>query len=307
MNESRKNNPVGYILLLILAALIWGFSFVAQRVGMQYMPPFWFSGIRFLMGAFVIVPFITKDLLERMQGMAYRKTFIKGSLSAGLLLFLGANLQQMGIRYTSAGHAGFITGLYVVFVPLVGIFFGYKINLRILISVLFGMTGMYFLSVSGGFTIAQGDLYVLAGAFAWTGHVLVLAKFAPLVDPVHLAFAQFFICGILSLVTALSLEPIAWSMVSNAGIPLLYGGLLSVAAGFTLQVIGQKKVQPALASLILNLESVVAAFGGWLILNEVITPRMAFGAVLMLIGMMTAQSYAKLNWKSALRKKISVS
>jgi len=284
----NKVNFSVYHLLLFLAALIWGFSFVAQKLGMQYIQPFWYNGIRFMLGSFVLLPFFFKSF-KLFKISEYRKVFFKGGLIAGLFLFAGANLQQIGIQYTTAGNAGLITGLYVILVPVAGIMLGYKTKLMTWIGVILGLVGMYFLSVKDGFYISKGDLYVLASAVIWTGHVLTVAVFSPKVNPLQLAYAQFFICGILSLLIAVFTEPISFQMLYLAKYPILYGGLLSVAAGFTLQVIGQEKVQPAMATIILNMESVVAVFGGWLILNEDITIRMLIGATLMFVGVMAAK------------------
>ncbi len=284
----NKSSFSVYHFLLFLAAIIWGFSFVAQRIGMQYIHPFWYNGIRFMLGSIVLLPFFFKSI-NLFKIKEYRKVFFKGGLLVGSFLFAGANLQQVGIQYTTAGNAGLITGLYVVLVPIAGIMLGYKTNLMTWLGVLLGIGGMYLLSVKEGFYISKGDLFVLASAVIWTGHVLTVAVFSPKVNPIQLAFAQFFICGILSLIVAVFTEPISMQMIYLAKFPILYGGILSVAGGFTLQVIGQEKVQPSMATLILNMESVVATFGGWLILNEEITVRMLIGAALMFVGMMAAQ------------------
>jgi drug/metabolite transporter (DMT)-like permease len=279
-------------LLLLLAAVIWGFAFVAQRVGMEYMGPFTFNALRFTLGSLVILPMV---ILRRGRQQVYpdtknskRKLFI-GLVITGLILFLGAALQQSGIQYTTAGKAGFITGLYVVFVPVAGIFFGHKTKIFLWIGMILTAAGLYFLSINSSFRMAPGDFLVFLCAVTFTGHVLMIAWLTPKMDSFFLAIIQFSIAAVLNIICAISFETIDWVMIMKAAIPVLYGGILSIGIAFTLQVIAQKNAHPAYASIILSFESVFAAIGGWLILSEFLSPRSLFGCGLMLAGMIVVQ------------------
>jgi drug/metabolite transporter (DMT)-like permease len=280
-------------LLLLLAAVIWGFAFVAQRLGMENVGPFVFNACRFLLGAIILIPLA---ILQKPATFSkiYMQQSIKGGVIAGILLFGGATFQQMGIVYTTAGNAGFITGIYVVLVPLFGIIFLHKTALNMWIGAILAVAGMYFLSVSSSFHVNKGDIMVLIGAFVWAFHVLFVGKYAPMANVIFIAIIQFFICGILSLLFALFTEPIVISGIMAAGIPILYGGIFSVGVAFTLQVVVQKNAHPSLTAIILSTEALFAALGGWLILDEKLTSRAMFGCGLMLCGMIIAQ----LNFKS---------
>jgi drug/metabolite transporter (DMT)-like permease len=280
----------GSDLLLLLTAIIWGFAFVAQRAGMEFTGPFTFNACRFLLGALILIPLVIKQKPKSFTKF-YLHQSIKGGIVAGILLFCGASLQQIGIIYTTAGNAGFITGFYVVLVPLFGIFFRHKTTINVWVGAILALVGMYYLSVTNinGFVISKGDLLVFSGAFVWAFHVLVIGKYAPIANVIIIAVIQFFVCGLLSLVFAAYAEPFAIEGIIDAGIPILYGGILSVALAFTLQVVVQKHAHPSLAAIILSSEALFAALGGWLILNESLTTRGFFGCLLMLIGMIAAQ------------------
>jgi drug/metabolite transporter (DMT)-like permease len=281
-------------LLLLLAALIWGFAFTAQRVGMEYMGPFLFNGIRFGLGAIVLGAFISirknreieihPDYLHRQK-----RTLTQGGIIAGLLVFTGASLQQTGMIYTTAGNAGFITGLYVVFVPILGLFIRQRPSITVWIGAVLAAFGMYFLSVTGNFQISKGDLFVLGCAFVWAFHVLYIGHVSPRVDALKLALIQYVVCSALSLFIAVFFEKIVWQAILGAAIPILYSGLFSVGIGYTLQIVGQKRAPPAHAAIILSSEAVFAAFGGWLILQEVLPTLALMGCALMLAGMVLAQ------------------
>ena len=281
-------------LILLLAALIWGFAFVAQRVGMDYVGPFTFNGVRFTLGVLVLIPFlfIRREPSIHTKIIPEKKTMLlAGSLITGLLLFAGASLQQMGLQTTTAGKAGFLTGLYVVFVPLIGIFFHHKSGIFVWLGVILSVVGLYFLSITSNFSVDHGDLLVLACALVYSCHVLMISWLSPKMDSYKLAAIQFAICGILSLVFAFFTETFMVSNILEAWLPIAYGGILSVGGAYTLQVIAQKKAHPAHASIILSLEAVFAAFGGWLILNEHLTSRSFFGCFLMLAGMIIVQLF----------------
>jgi drug/metabolite transporter (DMT)-like permease len=285
-------------LILLLAAVIWGFAFVAQRIGMDYVGPFTYNGVRFTLGAVILLPFLflsaskNEPLIKISHPSDRRKIFI-GSLMTGLFLFGGVGLQQLGLQQTTAGKAGFITGLYVVFVPIVGLLFGQRSHISIWIGAVLSLAGLYLLSMTGGFTIAPGDKLILYCAFIFTFHVLFIAWLSPLMNSFLLAVIQFSICALLNLVIAFAIEPVNLASIMQAWMPIAYGGILSVGVAYTLQVIAQKTAHPAYASIILSLEAVFAVVGGWLILHEQLTTRMLTGCALMLVGMIVVQVKAK--------------
>ena len=289
-----KTSIVKSEFLLLLAALIWGFAFTAQRVGMEYMGPFLFNGIRFGLGALVLGAFIltrkNREIDVHPEFLHNQKrTLARGGIIAGLMVFAGATLQQTGMIHTTAGNGGFITGLYVVFVPILGLFIRHRPSIFVWIGVLLAAAGMYFLSVTDDFHISKGDLYVLGCAFVWAFHVLYIGYVSPRVDALKLALMQYIITSILSLAIAVLFEKIVWQAIVDAMVPLLYGGIFSVGIAYTLQIVGQKKAPPAHAAIILSSEAVFAAFGGWLILHEVLSSRALLGCALMLAGMVLAQ------------------
>jgi drug/metabolite transporter (DMT)-like permease len=290
-------------VLLLITAIIWGFAFVAQRVGMAYVGPFTFNGIRFAIGSFSLLPLVllsrgqrtTSDNILPSAGL---KTTLLGGGALGLVLFAGASLQQIGLVYTTAGKAGFITGLYVIIVPILGLFWRQQPKIGTWIGAFLAAIGLYFLSVTEQFTIDPGDLLVLFGAFFWAAHVLIIGWLSPRINPIKLAFSQYLTCSILSLITATIVEDIRMPSIFQAAIPILYGGLLSVGVAYTLQVIAQRDAHPAHAAILLSMEAVFAAVGGWLILGEVISARGLFGCGLMLAGMLLSQLWGLVGKKS---------
>jgi drug/metabolite transporter (DMT)-like permease len=285
-------------LLLLLVACVWGFGFVAQRAGMEYLGPYTFNGIRFLLGAVCLFPLtlLKKNSHEegRGQGMKLIPP-LQAGLLAGMFLFAGATLQQLGLQYTTAGKAGFITGLYVVLVPVIGLFFGQRTHLGTWLGGFLAVTGLYFLSIEGDWGISYGDLLEVAGAFFWACHVLLLSYLSPRTNSLKLAMFQFFLCGAMSLVVGFVLENIHVVHIIQAWVPLFYGGVISVATGYTLQVVVQKKAHPAHAAILLSLESAFAALGGWLLLAETLSLRAFLGCVLMLMGMIASQLWPSEN------------
>ncbi|HHD63074.1 MAG TPA: DMT family transporter [Desulfobulbaceae bacterium] len=278
-------------LLLLLTALIWGFGFVAQRAGMEYIGPYTFNGIRFLLGGFCLLPLALRSDRSVSPEIPATIAPLKAGFYAGLVLFCGASLQQVGLLYTSAGKAGFITGLYVIFVPIFGLFFGKQTGAGTWGGAFLATAGMYFLSVKADFSIGTGDMLVLIGAVFWALHVLLLSYLAPRTHPVRLAMVQFLFCGLLSLIIAMIAEVITLKTIVAAAIPILYGGICSVGIGYTLQVVAQRRAHPAHASILLSLEAVFAAIGGWWLLGEVLSVRGLFGCGLMLGGMLFSQLY----------------
>lgn len=282
--------------LLMLTAIIWGAAFVAQRVGMDHVGPFTFNGVRFMLGALALQPLIWK--MERTREREGHGSGVDGAklvkcgLLAGLALFAGAALQQVGMVYTTAGKAGFITGLYVVMVPLFGLFLGHRAGLGTWTGVAAAAVGLYLLSVNEDFSIAFGDVLEIIGAVFWAGHVLLIGRLSPgmdAVDAVKLAAAQFVTCSLLSLGVAVFFEPITSAGLAGATIPILYGGLMSVGVAYTLQVVAQRDADPAHAAIILSLEAVFAAVAGYFVLDEVLSMRAMLGCGLMLGGMLVSQ------------------
>lgn len=285
-----KQGTIKADCLLLATAMIWGFAFVAQRVGMDYVGPFTFNAVRFALGSLSLIPLIL--LLKKRQAEPQGRaniSFLKGGLLAGVALFAGASLQQAGLVYTTAGNAGFITGLYVVIVPILGLFWRQRPHAGTWIGAVLAAVGLYFLSVTDTFTISFGDLLILIGAFFWAGHVLLIGWLAPQTDSLKLASAQFAICSLLSFIMAFIIEVITFEAIWQAAVPILYGGLGSVGIAYTLQVIAQRDAHPAHSAIILSLEGVFAAIGGWLLLNEILSGRGLFGCALMLAGMIFSE------------------
>ncbi len=286
MNTARRKAN----LVLLLAAAIWGFAFVAQRVGMRHVGPLAFNGIRFGLGAAALVPFLAwQNRRHPMDRRPFSRAVLRGGVVAGLLIFGGATLQQYGVVYTTAGKAGFITGLYVLFVPLFGLFLGQRTGILVWTGAVLAAIGLYLLSATSWTSIDLGDGLVLLGALFWAGHVLLVGHLAKSLPVVPLAVTQFLACSLLSLAGALVFEPVTWPAVKSAAVPILYAGLMSVGVAYTLQVIGQKQAKPAHAAIILSMESVFAALGGWFILNESLSWRGLAGCALMLAGIILAQ------------------
>lgn len=280
-------------LLLLLTALIWGFAFVAQRVGMEYVGPFTFNAVRFALGGLTLLPVA---LFLRRKGWGQsgptRALWWAGPL-VGLVLFGGASLQQAGIVSTTAGNAGFITGLYVILVPLTGLLWGQRAGAGAWVGALLAVVGLYLLSVTSAFAIQRGDLLVLLGALFWTAHVQLIGWLTQRVDALLLSVVQFLVCAVLSLTTALFTESITAQGLVSAVPTILYGGLLSVGVAYTLQVVAQRTAKPPHAAILLSLESAFAALGGWLLLSEQLTPRALLGCGLMLAGMLLSQLLPK--------------
>lgn len=283
--------------LLLTASIIWGFAFVAQRAGMQFIGPFLFNGIRFALGSLVLVPLL---LVRNAPGKIMSKPMLVSGIIAGTAIFMGVSFQQVGIVYTTAGKAGFITGLYVIIVPIFGLFLGKKSGFGVWAGAILATTGMYFLSVKNGFTMEKGDFLVLVGAIFWAIHVHIIDHFAPKVDTIKLAFLQFATVSLLSTITALFLERFSIKSIISAWIPIIYAGVFSAGIAYTLQVVAQKDAHPSHAAIILSLETVFAVFGGWVILGERLSVRELTGCGLMLAGMILSQLYLSSRRKEAI-------
>lgn len=282
MNKQLKSN-----LLLVLTAAIWGFAFVAQVMGAEFVGAFTFNGIRFLLGSFSLIPVIF--ILKRKPGTDL-KYMIKAGITAGIFLFMGANLQQLGIPYTTAGKSGFITSLYMVIIPVISIFLHKKPDKYTWLGVFMAVVGLYLLCVNEQFKISGGDFIILIGAFFWAGHVLFIDHFVERVDSLILSSIQFFVCGVLSLISAFVLnEPFTAAGLYGALLPICYGGFMSVGIAYTLQVVAQKDANPTHAAIIMSLESVFAAIGGMIILKETMTLKGTIGCILIFTGILISQ------------------
>lgn len=296
-------------LLLLLTAAIWGVAFVAQSVGMEYIGPFTFNAVRNVIGAAVLLPClaflvrkkadgVSKENAKMPQTINFReklrtgeyKTLFAGGICCGVLLCVASNLQQFGIQYTTVGKAGFITAMYIVLVPMIGIFLRKKTGAKVWLAVGIAVAGLYLLCMTGGsFLLQKGDLLILACAFVFSIHILVIDYFSPKVNGVAMSCIQFFVCGLLSAVGMLLFEEPQWQQILAAWVPVLYAGVLSCGVAYTLQIVGQKGMNPTAASLILSLESAVSLLAGWLILGQKLTKRELIGCMLMFAAIVLVQ------------------
>lgn len=277
-------------ILLFLTAIIWGFAFVAQRVGAEFVGAFTFNGVRFMLGACSLIPVILLFEREKIDLKLLKNNVLPGIL-AGVVLFIASTLQQYGVEITqSAGKAGFLTGLYTVLVPLIRFVMGKKTSVLTFVGAIFAVTGLFFLCMTGDeISFGIGDIVLIIGAFFWAGHILVVDKFVHTTSPLKFSLIQFIICGILSLIFAVILEDIEFSAIKSAGIPILYGGIMSVGVAYTCQILGQKESDPTFASIVFSTESVFSAIGGALLLNEIMSGRGYLGCVLIFIGIVLSQ------------------
>jgi len=281
--------------LLLVTAMIWGFAFAAQRSGMRHMGPFAYSAARFALGTLSLLPLLALQKRRRPAAPSTRPPRAARAAwiaLAGLALFLGANFQQLGLVRTTAANAGFITTLYVILVPLAGLFLGRSPGARAWAGAVLAAAGLCVLGVQEGFTMAPGDLLELVGALFWTVHILLINRLVTRMDALEIAVGQVATCSILSLAVALAREPAPFRGLGPAAIPVLVGGLLSIGVAYTLQIIAQKTARPAHASIILSMEALFAGIGGVLFLREPLTGRLVGGGLLMLAGMALSQSGA---------------
>ena len=298
-----KKTQVRNSFLLLLTAIIWGSAFVAQSVGMEHVEPFTFTFTRSIIGGVVLIPVIV--LLRKTDSAAMRRDSqgkdvagIKGitkyewlgGICCGIALCAASNFQQIGMLHTTVGKAGFITALYVVIVPILGLFLRKRVPALIWFCVVLSVAGLYLLCMpKGAFTLAQGDVLVLICALLFSFHILIIDYFSPKGDGVVISCIQFFVCGILSGIIMLFVENPTFANIMDAKWSILYAGALSSGVAYTLQVVAQKGVNPTVASLILCLESVVAVLAGWIILGDKLTSRELAGCILMFVAIVLAQ------------------
>lgn len=292
--------------ILLFVATIWGLAFVAQRMGMDHVGPYTFNGIRFALGACSLIPLMIAAKRKKKQSLknivskeqknyilynSNIKTNLKGGIIAGIALFAGASFQQVGLVHTTAGKAGFITGLYVVIVPLIGLLWKEKTGAGTWIGAILATVGLYLLSVTETLTISYGDFLELAGALCFAMHVILVGKLGARMDTLTLSFIQSMFCSVASLTVACIMETVTLQDIEMAALPIIYGGIFSVGIAYSLQIYGQKTSHPAHAAILLSLESVMAALGGWLILGELLSGRALSGCVIMMGGMLISQLY----------------
>lgn len=275
--------------LLLITAVIWGLGFVAQVLGMNYLSPFAFIGARFLLGAASLMPLVVFFYYRNWLLQSSLRTVLIGSLVLGVILFAAGSLQQVGIVYSNASNAGFITGLYMVLVPLIGLAFRHRPGLNAWLGTLLALVGLFLLSVKADFSMGYGDTLLLIGAVGWALHILAIDHFASRAAPLLLALGQFIVCGVLAVGVSVVWETTTWDQMRAATNVLIYAGVITVGVAYTLQVIAQERADPTHAAIILSLEAVFGAIGGYLFLQEQLTSRELWGCTLMLAGMLVSQ------------------
>jgi len=282
-------------LLLFLTATIWGVAFVAQSVGMDYVGPFTFNAVRFFLGALVLLPIVLKKEGQYRKcetesaSKARKKVTLIGGVSCGLALCAASLLQQFGIRDTTVAKAGFITALYIIIVPVLGLFFHKKVRKIVWAGVALALAGMYLLCIKDSFVIGKGDFLVFLCALVFSVHILVIDYFSPKADGVTLSCIQFFVSSFFCCVGMLIWEQPRWSAIVSGWLPILYAGILSCGVAYTLQIVGQKGMDPTIASLILSLESVISLIAGWILLNQALNLREIVGCVLAFAAIVLVQ------------------
>lgn len=299
LEKTLQRNRLAGDLILLLVAVIWGSTFVIQRIAAQEGGLLVFNGVRFLVGAFTIAPFAVHSFLsksatripENMAASGFHQRTAAGIVLAGLLLMSGSGFQQVGMQYTTAGNAGFITGLYVVVIPLlVSIVGRHQPRPIVLLAALLAAVGLFMLSTGGSIRVNRGDGLVLVGTLFWALHVILVGWIVKRIDVTKFAVGQLLVCGLASLALGLIFEPQGLQSISKVWLLVVYTGVLTIGMGFTLQAVGQRTAPPADAAIILSMETVFAALSGWIFLRENLLPVQLAGCGIMLIGMLTAQS-----------------
>ena len=276
----------------MFVAIIWGLAFVAQRIGMEHIGPFTFNALRFILGCLSLLPivFLTRNKTSNKSCNG----LIKSGTISGICLFCGISFQQVGLVYTTAGKAGFITGLYVVIVPFFNLFLKQeKTSAGTWIGALLAGFGMYLLSVTKNLNMNFGDLLVLFSAICFAFHLIIIGRLSNRFNSAQLSLVQCTVCACLSLLVAIVFETFILTDILKVSIPLIYGGVFSVGVAYSLQIYGQKNSPASHAAIIFSLESVVAAIGGWIILNEILSGRAILGCILMLAGILVSQLYTR--------------
>lgn len=283
-------------MILFVTATIWGVAFVAQSVGMDYVGPYTFIAARNVIALLVLLPWMAfRDRSSRKKGgsgaqKSDRRSLLTGGVCCGICLFAASVLQQYGMKYTTVGKAGFITAMYIVLVPVFGIFLKKKTGVKVWLAVAVALAGLYLLCMTAGdFYLQKGDIYILGCAAVFAVHILVVDHFSPMVDGVKLSCVQFAVNAILGTGMLLLLERPDLSDLVAAWLPIVYAGALSSGVGYTFQIIGQKGMNPTAASLILSLESVISVLAGWLLLHQALTARELAGCALVFAAIILVQ------------------
>lgn len=311
MEQTTKGKSLRASGMLVLTALIWGVAFVAQSEGMNYVGGFTFNGCRFVVGGVVLIPCIF--LLRRLNREQYERlgreerkkqlrTGIAGGICCGVFLCVASSLQQFGIALTTVGKAGFITSLYIIIVPILGMFLGKRAGLQIWASVAIAAVGMYLLCMTEGFSIGRGDLLVFLCAIGFSFHIMVIDYFSPRADGVVISCAQFFTAGGISWVLTFLFEKPSWGAIAAAWLPILYAGVMSCGVAYTLQVVAQKDIDPTVATLIMSLESVFSLLAGWVLLGQGLSPKELAGCGLVFGAIILAQLPAEMVGKLGRRQ-----
>lgn len=298
--KQQSNVKVRNSFLLFLTAFIWGVAFVAQSVGMDHMGPFTFNGTRSLIGATVLLPLIAfRSHQERKsedgsqdperKKRSGRKTTIIGGICCGAALSAASMFQQYGIMYTTVGKAGFITALYIIIVPMMGLFFGKKVRNLVWVGAVIAAVGMYLLCVNEQAALNLGDILVFCGSVLFAVHILIIDYFSPKTDGVKLSCIQFYVAGILCTIGAFLFEEPSFAAILDGIIPILYAGVMSCGVAYTLQIIGQKNMDPTVASLILSLESVISVLAGWVLLGQALAVKEIIGCILVFAAVILVQ------------------
>ncbi len=296
--EQQRNKKLLSSGMLVMTALIWGIAFVAQSEGMNYVGGFTFNASRFLIGGTMLIPcvFLLRELsnepyqeLSALEKANRTKASIVGGICCGMILCLSSSLQQFGIAHTSVGKAGFITALYIILVPILGLFMKKRVGLNIWISVAIAAVGMYLLCITEDFSVGRGDFLVFLCSIGFSLHIIVIDYFSPRGDGVVISCVQFFTAGLLSAILMFLFEKPSWGAVTAAWLPILYAGILSCGVAYTLQVVAQKEVSPTVASLLMSLESVFSVLAGWVLLEQKLSTKEMLGCGLVFAGILLAQ------------------
>lgn len=280
--------------LLLTAAVIWGLAFVAQQVGMNHVGPLTFNGLRFYIGSLVLLPYIMFIDKQREKFKAPspkwdKKILYFGGIVTGLVLAVASGLQQVALLHTSVGKVGFLTALYILFVPIIGLLFGKRAGVNVWIGVIVAVFGMYLLCVKEGFSIGLGDTYSIICAFIFSIQIMCVGHFSPQVDGIRFACLEFFVAGTVNVIGMFLLETPTLTNILRAALPLLYAGVLSSGVAYTFQIVAQKHAEPTIAALIMSLESVFSVLGGWVLLGQHLTAKESIGCIFMFAAIVLAQ------------------
>lgn len=295
-------------IMLFATAIIWGLAFVAQAAGMEHLGPLSFTASRcFVAVVFLYLTykfFMMKSASYREEKFDMKRTLVGGSI-CGLVFTIAINLQQVSLIYTTAAKASFLTALYIVFIPVIGLFFGRRPSVKIILCIFLAMVGTYLLSIKGGLNINRGDLIVILSALVFAIHILLLTKYSTNTNAVLVSLVQFAVCGVISLAGALVLEDMSMEAILKSQVTILYVGILSSGVGFTIQLMALKDLEPVVASMICSLESVFGALFGWLILSQEMTEREIFGAIIIFLATIFAQVPIETYLEKRLERKLN--